>query len=232
MVAGEISSMDSGPRKIVRPRHAASLVLLKGDPDRPNILMGRRPPKSAFIPDAFVFPGGRLDTDDMSAEPSAPLPAQTLRMLIGQGGCTPKMATALANTAIRETFEETGLLLAGPGEAHGGEGWAEFRARDLAPDHSQLGFLGRAITPTASPIRYHARFFVARGEGLAGVLTPTDELSDLDWYPVEDALRLPVIDVTHFILTLVSQGRAHQSNAVPFFRYRRNKPLSAVRRHE
>jgi 8-oxo-dGTP pyrophosphatase MutT (NUDIX family) len=218
--------------KPVRPRHAASLVLLKGDPDHPRVLMGRRPPKSAFIPDAFVFPGGRLDPEDMSVEPSAPLPAQTLRLLIGKGGCTPKMAKALANTVIRETFEETGLLLAGPGDCGGGDGWAEFRNRDLAPDHSQLRFLGRAITPAASPIRYHARFFVASAEGLQGVLTPTDELADLDWYPVTEALRLPVIDVTHFVLTLIGDGHAKRDDAPPFFRYRRNKPLSTVKRHD
>jgi 8-oxo-dGTP pyrophosphatase MutT (NUDIX family) len=224
--------MNDATPKPVRPRHAASLVLLKGDPDNPRVLMGRRPPKSAFIPDAFVFPGGRLDVEDMGVEPSTPLPAQTLRLLIGKGGCTPKMAKALANTAVRETFEETGLFLAGPGACGGGNGWAPFRARDLAPDHSRLRFLGRAITPAASPIRYHARFFVADGAGLQGVLTPSDELADLDWYPVADALRLPVIDVTHFVLSLVSDGHAKRDDAPPFFRYRRNKPLSTAQRHD
>jgi 8-oxo-dGTP pyrophosphatase MutT (NUDIX family) len=223
--------MTEAAAKPVRPRHAASLVLLKGDPDSPSILMGRRPPKSAFIPDAFVFPGGRLDTEDMNVEPSDPLPAQTLRMLIGKGCCTPKMARALANTAIRETFEETGLIMAGPGACGGGDGWAPFRDRDLAPDHSRLRFLGRAITPAASPIRYHARFFVAAADGLQGVLSPSDELAELDWYPVADALRLPVIDVTHFILSLISDGHAKREDAAPFFRYRRNKPLSSVKRH-
>lgn len=223
--------MDQAAPKTVRPRHAASLVLLKGDPENPLVLMGRRPPKSAFIPDAFVFPGGRLDAQDSIVEPATPLPAHTLRLLIGKGGCTPKMAKALANTAIRETFEETGLLLAAPGACGGGDAWAEFRSRDLAPDHGRLRFLGRAITPAASPIRYHARFFVADAEGLQGLLTPTDELADLDWYPVAQALRLPVIDVTHFILGLISDGHAKRDDAIPFFRYRRNKPLSMVKRH-
>lgn len=215
----------------VRPRHAASLILLRGDPARPSILMGRRPPKSAFIPDAFVFPGGRLDADDMTARPAAPLTPTCLRLLIGKGGCTPKLAAALANAAIRETFEETGFLLALPGEAEGGDAWAPFRERDMAPDHSRLSFLGRAITPASSPIRYHARFFWAQADDLAGVLTPSDELADLNWYPVTEALRLPVIDVTHFILTLIRDGHSQLSGAAPFFRYRRDKPLSTVKRH-
>jgi 8-oxo-dGTP pyrophosphatase MutT (NUDIX family) len=222
--------MDAVPAKPVRPRHAASLILWRGDPGAPDVLMGRRPPRSAFIPDAFVFPGGRLDAEDLSAEPALPLPANTLRLLTAKGGCTPKLAKALANTAIRETFEETGLLLAKPGEAKGGDGWAAFRDRGLAPDHSPLRFLGRAITPAASPIRYHARFFVAEAVGLGGALRSTEELADLDWYPVADALRLPVIDVTHYVLTLISDGHARRDEAAPFFRYRRNKPLSTAQR--
>lgn len=220
------------PDKTARPRHAASLVLTRGAAAGLSVLMGRRPPKSAFIPDAFVFPGGRLDRGDMSAEPASPLPAQTLRLLIGMGGCTPKLAKALANAAIRETFEETGFLLAAPGDVKGGDAWRPFRERDLAPDHARLRFLGRAITPTASPIRYHARFFHAEGQDIAGVLTPSDELSDLGWYPIAEALRLPVIDITHFILSRLGDGQALRDDTAPFYRYRRNKPLSAVARHD
>jgi 8-oxo-dGTP pyrophosphatase MutT (NUDIX family) len=221
--------MADGILKPARPRHAASLILLRGDPANPDVLMGRRPPKSAFIPDAFVFPGGRLDPEDMSVRPAHPLDGTTLRMLTESGGCSPRMAVALANTVIRETQEETGLYLCASGDAGGGDGWANFRAKHLAPDHSALSFLGRAITPTVSPIRYHARFFLADGARLSGTLTQTQELTDLDWYPLTKAVRLPVIDVTHFILTLIQDRRGVASAHAPFFRYRRNKALSTVK---
>ena len=57
----------------VTPRNAASLVIIDTDEDEPRILMGRRHAKMKFVPDAFVFPGGKLDPDDFNAKPATPL---------------------------------------------------------------------------------------------------------------------------------------------------------------
>lgn len=210
----------------VKPRHAASLVLTRKRGGVTHILMGRRPAKAVF-PEAYVFPGGRVDKADATIAPAAHLDGHTLNELCTRGGCTPALARALATTAIRETFEETGLLIAAPGDPGTHDGaWAAFAGLGLAPAHDRLRFLGRAITPTSAPVRFHARFFLADGEDVQGEIRSNGELSALDWYPLTDALALPTIDVTQFILNeLAAAERGHLREA-PFFRYRRNKPLA------
>lgn len=205
----------------VRPAHAASLVLIRGQGEGREVLMGRRPPKSAFIPDAFVFPGGRLDTTDARVEPSTPLCDGTLTSLLSHGGCSATLARALATTAIRETYEETGLVLGTPCA----RGFGDAR---IAPHHGALAFLGRAITPAVSPIRFHARFFQADASHASGRLGGSGELLDLAWYPLAEAANLPAIDVTKFILSLIERQGTSAAPLPPFFRYRRNKPLSQV----
>lgn len=205
----------------VRPSHAASLVLLRGQGDQREVLMGRRPPKSAFIPDAFVFPGGRLDMTDAKVEPATPLGQATLASLLSYGGCSAALARALATTAIRETYEETGLILGTPSPNGFGD-------TGIAPHHGALDFLGRAITPAVSPIRFHARFFQADASHATGRLAGSGELLDLAWYPLGEAVNLPAIDVTKFILSLIERQGLSAAPSPPFFRYRRNKPLSQV----
>ena len=214
------------PSLPVRPRHAASLVLVRRSNGVTHILMGRRPAKAVF-PEAYVFPGGRVDKSDADIAPSAPMAPEALQQLRIRGGCTPALARALATTAIRETFEETGLLLAAPGDTGRRDGvWQHFAMLGLAPAHDRLRFLGRAITPTAAPVRFHARFFLAEGDDIGGKLRGNGELSALDWYPLEEAQRLPAIDVTHFILKELAAAERGETRDAPFFRYRRNKPVA------
>lgn len=181
-------------------------------------MMGRRPVKASFIPDAFVFPGGRVDATDRSIAISRPLPQKTHEQLRTHGAANRDMARTLATTALRETYEETGLII-GP-DADNGE--LPFR-----PDHAGLHFLGRAITPSQSPIRFHARFFIVDGQDIRGSLRSNGELSDLDWHPVEDALKLPIIDVTEFMLTEAKRRLEKDEAAAtptPFFGYHGGKP--------
>lgn len=210
----------------VRPRHAASLVLTRRRDGVTQILMGRRPAKAVF-PEAYVFPGGRVDPSDANVNPSAPMSAEALAELCARGGCTPALARALATTAIRETFEETGLILAGPGDIGRRDGaWEHFASLGLAPAHDRLRFLGRAITPTSNPVRFHARFFLADGDHVRGEIRSNGELSALDWYPLHEAQKLPAIDVTQFILKELAATERGVTRDAPFFRYRRSKPLA------
>jgi 8-oxo-dGTP pyrophosphatase MutT (NUDIX family) len=211
----------------VKPRNAASLVLTRERGGVTRILMGRRPAKAAAFPEAYVFPGGRVDKADAAVTPAAPLDAQTLDDLCARGGCTPALARALATTAIRETFEETGLMIAAPGDVGARHGaWSMFAAQGLAPAHDRLRFLGRAITPTSAPRRFHARFFLTDGKEALGELRGNGELDALDWYPLADALDLPTIDVTQFILKELAAAERGVTREAPFFRYRRNRPLA------
>jgi 8-oxo-dGTP pyrophosphatase MutT (NUDIX family) len=210
----------------VKPRHAASLVLVRRRKGVTQILMGRRSAKAVF-PEAYVFPGGRLDKSDGVIAPSAHLASQVLSELCERGGCTPALARGLATAAIRETYEETGLIIAGPGDTGLREGtWSEFATLGLAPAHDRLRFLGRAITPASAPVRFHARFFAADGDAVEGELKSNGELTALDWYPLDHAQTLPVIDVTKFILSELAATEAGAVREAPFFRYRRNKPIA------
>ena len=210
----------------VKPRHAASLVLVRRRKGVTQILMGRRSAKAVF-PEAYVFPGGRLDKSDTTIAPSAHLAAQVMNELCERGGCTPALARGLATAAIRETYEETGLLIAGQGNTGISDGtWAAFAQRGIAPAHDRLRFLGRAITPASAPVRFHARFFMADGESVEGEIKSNGELTALDWYPLDHAQTLPVIDVTKFILSELAATERGEVREAPFFRYRRNKPLA------
>ena len=148
--------------RAVRPRDAASLVLIDRSGGEPRILMGRRHSKMAFVPDAFVFPGGKLDPADMKARPASEFHDE-MKAQIAQTPALARRAEALAMAAIRETMEETGLLIAVPGNVgdEAGESWSPFREKGVAPHLTPLRFVARAITPTESPIRFHARFYVA-----------------------------------------------------------------------
>ena len=189
--------------RAVRPRDAASLILIRRTAGGPEVLMGRRPPRSAFAPDVFVFPGGRLERADFDIRPGRPLDPACAR----RAGATPRIAQALACAAVRETAEETGLTLGDP----------------AAPDLSSLTLLARAITPSNSPIRFHARFFLTDAENASGDLGGDDELADLAFRPLAEALRLPLFDVTEALLrSLVESGG--RAPAPYLFAYRNGRP--------
>ena len=213
-----------------RPVDAASLILVRTGSDGPEVLMGRRHRKARFVPDAFVFPGGKVDAADRMARPARPLdPAHPPRMAVRNSEA---FARALAMAAVRETFEETGLMLGAPGDpgserrtvaAH--PSWAEIAAAGTAPDLSVLAYAGRAIPPPYSPPRFHARFFLADASAATGTLGGSGELSDLAWYPIAHALgTLPMVDVTEFMLGEVRRHAEGQAQDPPLFAYRRNVP--------
>jgi 8-oxo-dGTP pyrophosphatase MutT (NUDIX family) len=106
--------------------------------------------------------------------------------------------------ALRETYEETGLLVAdgaaSPGAGAAGGVWSAFAAAGLAPAFARLEYVCRAITPTSSPRRYNTRFFLARGAALAGEIKGDGELDDLGWRSLGAIARLAIVDVTEFVL--------------------------------
>lgn len=210
----------------VKPRDAASLILLDTSQGEARVLMGQRHSKMKFIPDAYVFPGGKLDPEDHQVSPPTALAPEVIRQVC-QGGTPPDMAHALALAAIRETWEETGLLLAHKAPLKDlPESWQGFARADQSPDLSALSFYARAITPASSPIRFHARFFMADAQKVTGNLQGSGELDNLDWYPLSEALKLPIIDVTEFILTeLQKRPEIHQPNPAPLWAYRNDKPM-------
>ncbi len=160
-------------------RHAASLLLWRERAGDVEVLMGVRGAGHRFMPNRLVFPGGAVDPADKRAPASEPHPA-TLALL-GRTA-TPALARGLVMAAARELEEETGLSLGTP------------------PDLSPLRYLCRAVTPPTSPIRFNARFLLAPADAATGQPTDSNELHDVRFYPVVEALDLGLMDVTREVL--------------------------------
>ena len=95
-----------------RPRDSATLILLDGAPSEPKVLLGKRSDRHAFLPGKFVFPGGAIDPSDSRMSVTGMLDPDSQRRLLHRlARPSPTRARALALAAIRETCEETGLLI-------------------------------------------------------------------------------------------------------------------------
>jgi 8-oxo-dGTP pyrophosphatase MutT (NUDIX family) len=175
--------------------------------------MGERIGTSVFLPEHYVFPGGRVEADDAEVTPAQPLRAEVAARLAKS--CTPRRAKALALAAVRETFEETGLILGQP--LNGAKpsavpaGWTDFFATGLAPALDRLTYVARAITPAGRPRRFHARFFVAEAAEASGQLKDSQELLKLSWFPIAEVRALNVRPITLMALDEI-QARLEAGN--------------------
>jgi 8-oxo-dGTP pyrophosphatase MutT (NUDIX family) len=197
---------DDGPQRTpgnraARPRHAATLILVRHDAPEPQVLMGRRHGGHSFMPDKWVFPGGRVDRADYTAPAASELRPEVRGSL--EKIAVPALARALAMAAVRETFEEAGLLLGRPGTATTrSAAWAEFLHQGHLPDLEALDFIARAVTPPYRPKRFDARFFTADAERLTAMdrIQGSGELDEIAWISIDDALGLDLPNITSFIL--------------------------------
>ncbi len=223
--------MTEAPKKSPQPiRDAATLILYRFDAGRLQVLLGERAASNAFMPKTYVFPGGRLDLADYRVRPAAPLNVATAARFARARVTGPRKALALALAAIRETFEETGLRLAGPAsrafKGEPPEGWGEFCTADdclLAPDPSALTYVCRAVTPPQRPRRFDARFFAAPASAATGELRPSEELGNLLWITPDDAARLDLPPITQEVLhrlpDWLAEPALHNPDlGVPFYR--------------
>ncbi|MBA4000302.1 MAG: NUDIX hydrolase, partial [Brevundimonas sp.] len=180
----------------MKPKDAATLILTRTAGGHTEVLMGRRAAGHVFMASKWVFPGGRIDPSDFRIEAAGDLPKASQALLARE--LPARRARALALTAIRETFEETGLSLARPAPPASIAGpWRGFRAVGALPDLSALTYMARAITPPGRTRRFDARFFMAKAEALLDVpaARPTEELDTVAWIPMDEAraLDLPAI---------------------------------------
>jgi 8-oxo-dGTP pyrophosphatase MutT (NUDIX family) len=221
----------------VRPRDAATLILLDHSGASPRVLLGRRHAGHKFMPGKFVFPGGRIEACDrrmsvvgaLDAVVEDKLNARTKRP-------SSAFARALALAAIRETFEETGLALgvtdygAPPNPPEGA--WARFAHTGVFPTLDGFDFIARAITPPRRPKRFDTRFFVADAALIAhrtpDIVHSEAELVELVWTPLEEATTLDMPIITRVVLAelaAAAQSGMSRLRARPFYHERHKRWL-------
>ncbi|MEP0963639.1 MAG: NUDIX hydrolase [Roseobacter sp.] len=205
-------------------RDAATVIVLRDAKSNPSILMGQRGAQAAFMPNKFVFPGGAVDSGDADVPLDAPLAASCVTKLLTD--TYSNLSHALAVAAIRELWEETGLVLGTPGQWLGpiSEDWKEFAATGHKPTAKNLEFVFRAITPPGRPRRFDARFFLVDAVHITTPLddfsAASDELSHLQWVPIADARSFDMPFITEVVLAEIQAlvKNPDQSRSVPFFK--------------
>ncbi len=204
-------------------RNAATVIVLRDRFDDPSVLMGQRGAKAAFMPNKFVFPGGALDPEDTSVELATSLPTVCHDRLSDRAEAG--LENALAAAAIRELWEETGLILGKPGDwAKPPPGdWRDYAAMGFVPTADALQFVFRAVTPPGRPRRFDARFFLVDAGALQGDLDDfsraTDELSHLQWVKIRQAREYDLPFITEVVLAEIAARATEESppDSVPFF---------------
>ncbi len=210
---------------IFRPRDAATLILVRRDSGTPRILMGKRHQAHKFMPGKFVFPGGRVDAGDSRISPQHALHADVAKKLLNgmKGKPSPARATGIALAAVRETFEEVGLIIGQPGPVPRtrSKAWQHFYATGHSPDLGGLRLLARAVTPPDRVRRFDTRFFMADAATLANIDSPvmpeTDELLSPHWVSIDEAQQLDLPWITGQILKRL---KTVMDNTDPFGRQR------------
>ena len=199
-----------------RPKDAATLILVRPAGKSVEVLMGKRSGRHSFMPDKYVFPGGRVDPGDGRIPAASELHARSAKQLSVN---TRRIPRAFALTAIRETFEETGLIVGKANQRAAqrrvNKDWQTFFDQKAEPSLHGLRFIGRAVTPPYRPKRFDARFFMADArEALIDDRPPVDgaELSDLQWVTLSDAMALDLPSVTRFMLGEIGERVANPGN--------------------
>lgn len=210
----------------MRPRDAATLIIVR---NRREVLLGVRSAGHVFMPHLYVFPGGRVDAGDARVPCPRPLRPEVEARLTRS--VSPARARALAMTAVRETFEETGLVLGARSEIPlrtRSPHWQPFFERNEVPALDRLDYVARAVTPPNGVRRYDARFFMVDAKHLSGELAGNGELEDLRWVDLGSAHRLALSPITELVLRLLERritGKPEDPEQVPFFRQLNGKEL-------
>jgi 8-oxo-dGTP pyrophosphatase MutT (NUDIX family) len=213
----------------LKPRDSATLILIDRADKVPKVLLGRRHERHRFMPGKFVFPGGRIEPADRLMPTAAPLQAHHVgRLMKRVRRASAKKAAGFALAAVRETYEETGLMLGvrtdeametPPGV------WEAFAKAGVLPDLSAVHFIARAITPPKRPLRFDSRFFAADISAIAhrvdGLVGPDAEFVELVWLPITQARTLDMPGITAVVLEeLQDRIAAGMSNEFPVPLYR------------
>ena len=199
----------------VTPRPSATVLLVRGGKPWELLLM-RRPGGADFAPDAHVFPGGTIHADDSEA------------------------ADPIAAAAVRELFEEVGILLARKGGrfardrdseqvrallADGKTFGQALNSRGLEPAYDRLTLLTRWVTPAVMSRRYDARFFLARLPAGQTVRAQEGEVVDWLWIAPSRALNDPKVNLVYATRAVLETVADVDDAAAVFAKARRQREV-------
>ena len=257
-------SADSGqaPPGPVTPRPAATVIVVReGEDGRPETFMVRRDPQARFAADAYVFPGGALQDDDQLAGGEPPCSGLTRseahnRLSVRGGDAPPDSAQSIGLhvAAVRELFEEAGILMARHIASDGGsvlstetcERLAALRPEiqqrkrligdivaalrlELVPE--ELIYFSHWITPESSPRRFDTRFFMIEDRPGQTASHCGVETVDSGWIAPADALRrfeageITLVSVTVDHLRVLKNFRT----TADLLAFARSKPIRSVK---
>lgn len=205
-------SIQDPPATPATPRAAATIVLLRDAEPGMEVLLMRRSRSAGFVPGAYVFPGGRVDATDATPEVIGLLdgltPESAVVRLEMEDATPPAIAYYLA--ALREAFEETGILVGLRADGSAPPTAAEDATVDAIRDDvmenrisfaeaiarmqcripgDAVEYLAHWITPEPEPRRYDTRFFAAKVRSGAKAIVDPREMTDALWLTPDDALR-------------------------------------------
>jgi 8-oxo-dGTP pyrophosphatase MutT (NUDIX family) len=196
---------EEGRQTPADPRNAATVILMRPSADGPEVYYMRRQVSMDFAGGMCVFPGGGVDPRDFDTAVAwaGPTPAEWAARL----GCDEETARALVCAAVRETFEESGVLLAGTSETTvvadtTADDWEADRVALESRELSLTDFLNRRglvlrtdllgvwdawLTPVFEPKRYRTWFFVAALPSGQVTRDVSSESSSVEWIPARVA---------------------------------------------
>ena len=219
--------------RALRPRDAATLIIVDQSSGEPRVLLGRRRLDMAFMPGRYVFPGGRVDPADKHIAVEDDLEPGDLKKLHGgheghaERGPGPGAWRwpPCARPSRRRACHRRAA-------GRGGRSRRHRRGRTslhtgYRPALARLTFFARAITPPGRPRRFDSRFFCVPAEAIVHRVKIADgELSDLEWHSIAQARSLELPNITRVVLEdlgeRIAAGALHTSDLpVPFY-HRRN----------
>jgi 8-oxo-dGTP pyrophosphatase MutT (NUDIX family) len=211
-----------GPHKNIRTKDAAAIILFDRSDNDLRVLVGKRSTKHAFMPDVFVFPGGKRDATDYRLPFGVDLSGEThgaLAKTMNQRRASAASTRSFALAALRELHEETGINC-----------WEPRKSQPL-PNLAPLRFVARAITPPGHIRRYDTRFFSAFSDELD--INPTmvgdsDELQEIQWLSVsrKSSVNMPAITqlvLEEAIATMTQQQQSATQAPVAHFSVRNKR---------
>lgn len=239
------------------PRLAASVLLARQTPGGIEIFMVRRPANASAFADVFVFPGGTVRQDDFGPPLDVPgfFHGDALSELTIRGGTPPvdaSRAVAIYHAALRELFEEAGVLLARDRDGHSlqiseadGPRFAQFRralqagqttlfeilaTEHLTLDYRQLRYFSHWITPLGLARRFDTRFFAAAMPAGQTALHCQIETTEGIWIRPRDALARA--DVDRFGIVFPTRKHLERLSGYAsldgFLDYAARKPIQTV----